>query len=43
MDRATQRAEIWRLISTPDVIVGSVHAFTETGSLVIATPAALPA
>jgi hypothetical protein len=28
--------EIWRLISTPDVIVGSVHAVTETGSLVVA-------
>ena len=37
MDRATQLAEIWRLISTPDVIVGSVHAITETGSLVIAS------
>src|SRR5258708_1211976 len=33
MDRATQLAEIWRLMSTPDVIVGSVHAVTETGSL----------
>ena len=37
MNRATQLAEIWRLISTPDVIVGSVHAVTETGSLVIAS------
>jgi hypothetical protein len=37
MDRATQLAEIWRLIATPDVIVGSVHAITETGSLVIAS------
>jgi LUD domain len=37
MDRATHLAEIWRLISTPDVIVGSVHAVTETGSLVIAS------
>jgi hypothetical protein len=37
MDRATQLAEIWRLISTPDVIMGSVHAVTETGSLVIAS------
>jgi hypothetical protein len=37
MDRATQLAEIWRVISTPDVIVGSVHAVTETGSLVIAS------
>lgn len=37
MDRATQLADIWRLISTPDVVVGSVHAVTETGSLVIAS------
>ncbi len=37
LDRATQLAEIWRLMSTPDVIVGSVHAVTETGSLVIAS------
>jgi len=37
MDRVTQRAEIWRLMSAPDVILGSVHAVTETGSLVIAS------
>jgi ketosteroid isomerase-like protein len=37
LDRATQLAEIWRLMSTPDVIVGSVHALTETGSLVVAS------
>jgi hypothetical protein len=37
MDRATQMAEIWRVMSTPDVIVGSVHAVTETGSLVVAS------
>jgi ketosteroid isomerase-like protein len=37
MDRATQLAEIWRLMSTPDVIIGSVHAVTETGALVIAS------
>jgi hypothetical protein len=37
MDRVTQLAEIWRLMSSPDVIVGSVHAVTETGSLVIAS------
>jgi LUD domain len=30
-------AEIWRLMSAPDVIVGSVAAVTETGSLVIAS------
>jgi hypothetical protein len=37
MDRATQLQEIWQVLSTPDVIVGSVHAVTETGSLVIAS------
>ncbi|MFE9204123.1 LUD domain-containing protein [Micromonospora sp. NPDC007230] len=34
MDRATQRNEIWRALSVPDFIVGSVAAVTETGSLV---------
>jgi hypothetical protein len=37
MDRVLDLDEIWRLISTPDVIVGSVHAVTETGSLVVAS------
>jgi L-lactate utilization protein LutC len=37
MDRATQRNEIWAALSTPDVIVGSVAALTETGSLVVAS------
>jgi hypothetical protein len=37
MDRATQTDDIRRLGATPDVIVGSVHAVTETGSLVIAS------
>jgi hypothetical protein len=37
MDRVTQRNEIWAALSAPDVIVGSVHAVTETGSLVIAS------
>jgi hypothetical protein len=37
MDRTIELGEIWRLISTPDVIVGSVHAVTETGSLVVAS------
>ena len=37
MDRATQMREIWGLLSTPDVIVGSAAAVTETGSLVIAS------
>ena len=37
LDRVRDLAEIWRLMSTPDVIVGSVHAVTETGSLVVAS------
>ncbi|WP_326640784.1 lactate utilization protein [Nonomuraea fuscirosea] len=37
MDRATQLAEIWRMLACPDVIVGSVAAVTETGSLVAAS------
>ena len=37
MDRATETDEIRRLISTPDVVLGSVAALTETGSLVIAS------
>ena len=34
MDRQTQAEEIRRLTSSPDVMLGSVHAVTETGSLV---------
>jgi L-lactate utilization protein LutC len=37
MDRATQLDEIRRLLASPDVIVGSVAAVTETGSLVAAS------
>jgi hypothetical protein len=37
MDRATSTRDIWRMIASPDVIVGSVAAVTETGSLVIAS------
>ncbi len=37
MDRATQRHAIWAALSTPDVLVGSVAAVTETGSLVVAS------
>ncbi|MEV0661416.1 LUD domain-containing protein [Actinomadura luteofluorescens] len=37
MDRATGTDEIRRLCASPDVVVGSVHAVTETGSLVIAS------
>jgi len=34
MDRATEMAEIRRLSATPDVVIGSVSAVTETGALV---------
>src|SRR5512146_1406408 len=37
MDRATEADAIRRLLASPDVAVGSVHAVTETGSLVIAS------
>jgi hypothetical protein len=37
MDRETQADEIRRLTSAPDVMLGSVHAVTETGSLLAAS------
>src|SRR5919201_1745159 len=37
LDRTTQAAEIRRLRATPDVVVGSVAAVTEDGSLVAAS------
>ena len=37
MDRVTCSDDIRRLLATPDVAVGSVHAVTETGSLVVAS------
>lgn len=37
MDRATEADGIRRLLASPDVIVGSAAAVTETGSLVIAS------
>jgi hypothetical protein len=37
MNRATQMDEIRRILASPDVIVGSVAAVTETGSLVVAS------
>ena len=37
MDRATQADEIRRLSAAPDVMLGSVHAVTEAGSLVTAS------
>jgi hypothetical protein len=45
MDRATQADEIRRLYASPDIVVGSVAAVTETGVLVAAsaTGSQLPA
>ena len=37
MDRATQADEIRRLSASPNVMLGSVHAVTETGALVAAS------
>lgn len=37
MDRATQADEICRLGAAPDVMLGSVHAVTEAGSLIAAS------
>ena len=37
MDRATHADDIRRLLAGPDVVVGSVAAVTETGSLVVAS------
>jgi hypothetical protein len=37
MDRQTQLDDIRRLSATPDVMLGSVHAVTETGSLLAAS------
>ena len=37
MDRQTQADEIRRVSSAPDVMLGSVHAVTETGSLLAAS------
>jgi len=37
MDRMTQASEIRRLGAAPDIMLGSVHAVTETGSLVAAS------
>jgi hypothetical protein len=37
MDRATEADDMRRLLASPDVVMGSVAALTETGSLVIAS------
>jgi hypothetical protein len=37
LDRATQRREIRGLTASPDVLVGSVHAITEKGEILLAS------
>lgn len=37
LDRVTQRSEMRKLGASPDVLVGSVHAITEQGEIVIAS------
>ncbi len=37
MDRAKEAAEIRRMVSSHDIVVGSVHAITEAGSALIAS------
>jgi L-lactate utilization protein LutC len=37
MDRATAADDIRRLLASPDVVIGSVAAVTETGSIVVAS------
>lgn len=37
LDRATQRREMRQLTASPDVLVGSVHAITEQGQILIAS------
>src|SRR5215469_15332609 len=37
LDRVTQRREMRRLGASPDVLVGSVHAITEQGEIMVAS------
>ena len=37
LDRVSQRAEIRKLIASPDVVIGSVHAITEIGEVLLAS------
>jgi len=37
LDRVTQQREIRRLTASPDILVGSVHAITENGQVMIAS------
>jgi hypothetical protein len=39
LDRATQQHELRRLTSGPDVLIGSVHAITEQGQVLLASAA----
>ncbi len=39
LDRATQQLEIRRLSASPDVLVGSVHAITDQGQVLVASAA----
>ena len=39
LDRATQQRELRRLTSGPDVLIGSVHAITEQGQVLLASAA----
>jgi acyl-CoA hydrolase len=37
LDRVTQRNEMHKLLASPDVLVGSVHAITEQGEIMLAS------
>jgi hypothetical protein len=37
LDRSTQQREVRELVTTPDVVVGSVHAITEKGEVLLAS------
>ncbi len=37
LDRTTQQPEIRKLISSPDIVIGSVHAITEQGEVLVAS------
>jgi L-lactate utilization protein LutC len=39
LDRVTQRNEMRKLGASPDVLVGSVHAITEQGEIMVASAA----
>jgi LUD domain len=37
LDRVTQRNEMRKLVAAPDVLVGSIHAITERGEILLAS------